>query len=101
MKTLLLIGLLCTGCTKPQIEPTEQSPLAYIAFLNHTEMEFNYDDGCEANIVLTGVTKYLTSGTDTICSFKVDAMGVLSFKVRQGHVVTFGGCNMLSLTISQ
>lgn len=100
MKKILFIGLLCIGCTKPKTE-IAQSPFAHIAFHNLTTMEFNYSDGCEANIVTTGSTNYLTCGADTICSFKVDAMGTLSWKATQGHSVSFGGCNMTSLTINQ
>lgn len=103
MKKILFIWLLCTACAKQKIKPVEpvEKAFVYIGFLNYTSMDFNYWHGCEANIVPTGVTKYLRSGTDTICSFKIDAAGVISWKARQGHVVTLGGCNIPSLTIHQ
>lgn len=103
MKKILFIGLLCTACTKHEIKPSEpaENSLVYIGFRNFTSMDFNYWDGCEANIVPTGTTKFLRSGTDTICSFKIDAAGIISWKAYQGHVVTLGGCNIPSLTIHQ
>jgi hypothetical protein len=100
MKKLLLIGLLAASCQEQEIKPKEKS-MTFVSFHNLTPMTFNYSDGCEANIIMTGATKYLTCGSDTICSFKVDAAGIISWKARQGHVVTLGDCTYSSLKIHQ
>ncbi|HEY8937979.1 MAG TPA: hypothetical protein VIM65_22305 [Cyclobacteriaceae bacterium] len=101
MKNILIIALLCASCSKQKPAPTEKS-LFFIGFRNLTTHEINFNDGCEANIVQSGVTKYVyTTSNDTICSFKLDDAGVISWRSYPGHVVTLGGCTVRSLTIHQ
>lgn len=112
MKKILYILAACAivACTKEEVKPentnqpqniVSQSAFYAIKFRNFTSMELNYLDGCESNWMFSGTTRFLTSGTDTICSFKIDADGIVSWKARPGHIVTLGGCPTRSLTIHQ
>lgn len=112
MKKVLFMLVACAfmSCAKEEVKPVNgsqpqnmvtQSAFYAIKFRNFTSMELNYHEGCESNWMFSGPTRYLISGTDTICSFKIDEAGIVSWKARQGHVVTLGGCTSRSLTIHQ